>query len=384
MSNPPSVHHWLAQHPSVGLSVMWETTEGIVEPYLIWPSSRVDDLQHAFEQAWNLGSVGLTDPPPNVLHPSDHEAPTTALSQHDARWLYLASVAQSLAVEIGNRVPWSVNGYSVADLRILFDSRELYTWSAAADGYQIHDIPGGIVVPASPHRMHRFLKDNDLIGEHRHGTITRTLKWCHDHMSHFLGGQTTKVFEHVWQYRGAAPVLRTITGTKDHANPDYGVRHWTAGCHGTAGFLRAVLRTVNIPVVHDHQASHALPFFSVDHLHLSHGDDPYNGYAYSKPQYSMSELLLDQGKFDSWFGSGVSEADKERHVGKRVQELALEYLPTSLLHDYCVDKSTGVSHAAGTVKANLVGYTVAQLEAHHLWSKMDAKIASMGGCDQIP
>lgn len=383
MPNPPSVHHWLGQHPLVNTSVIWETPQGI-EPYLIWPSSRIDDLQHAFEQAWNFGSVPLTDPPSNILHPGDHEAPTTALSRHDARWLYLASVAQSLAVEIDNRVPWSLTGYSIGDLRILFDSREFYTWSAAGDGYQIHDIPGGYVVPASPHRMHKFLADNDLIGEHRQGTIVRTLKWCHDRMSHQMGGHTTKDFDHVWQYRGEAPVLRTITGTKDHANPDYGVRHWTAGCHGTAGFLRAVLRTVNIPVVHDHQAGHALPFFSADHVHLSHGDDPYNGYTFTEPQYSMSELLLDQAKFDSWFGSGVSEAAKERHVGKRTQELAIEYLPPPLLHDYCVDKSTGASHANGTVKANFPGYTVDQLEAHHLWSKMDAKIGSLGGCDQIP
>lgn len=48
--------------------------------------------------------------------------------------------------------------------------------------------------------------------------------------------------------RGEAPMLRTIEGTIDQANPEYGVRHWTAGCHGSAGFLRAILRTVNIPV----------------------------------------------------------------------------------------------------------------------------------------
>lgn len=384
MPNPPSAHHWLIEHPAVSTNVIWETPQGLVEPYLIWPSSRIDDLQHAFEQAWNLGSVALTDPPPNVLHPGDNEAPTTALAEHDARWLYLASVGQSLAIEIGTRVPWSVTGYSVANLRILFDSREFYTWSAAHDGYEIHDIPGGYVVPASPHRMHKFLKDHDLVGEHRHGTITRTLKWCHAHMSHNLGGHTTKVYDHVWQYRGEAPVLRIIQGTMDHAHPSYGDRHWTAGCHGTAGFLRAVLRAANIPVVHDHQAGHALPFFSADHLHLSHGDDPYNGYTFAEPPYSMSELLLDQGKFDSWFGSGVSDSDKAKHVGKRVQELAIEHLPPPMLHDYCADKDAGQSHANGSVRANLPGYSVAQLEAHHLWSKMDAKIAGMGGCDQIP
>ena len=105
MPNPPSVHHWLIEHPAVSTNVIWETPQGLVEPYLIWPSSRIDDLQHAFAQAWKFGSVALTDPPPNVLHPGDNEVPTTTLAEHDARWLYLASVGQSLAIEIGTRVP---------------------------------------------------------------------------------------------------------------------------------------------------------------------------------------------------------------------------------------------------------------------------------------
>jgi hypothetical protein len=162
------------------------------------------------------------------------------------------------------------------------------------------------------------------------------------------------------------------------------VRHWTAGCHGTAGFLRAILRTVNIPVVHDHQCGHALPFFSADGLHLSHGDDPYSSYTFADPPYSMSELLIDQTKFDSWFGSAVSDDAKCKNVDKRVEELAIQYLPTQMLRDYCNDQAAGKSHAHGMVAENMSGYTVAQLEAHHLWSRMDTKIASMGGCGEIP
>lgn len=45
-----------------------------------------------------------------------------------------------------------------------------------------------------------------------------------------------------WQYRGWPPVERIISGTND---PVLGVRHWTAGCRGTSGFLRLVLRTTN-------------------------------------------------------------------------------------------------------------------------------------------
>jgi len=390
---PPNLEHWLGEHHTIRDSIIWENPFSLPgspplslpQPYKNWPQSRKDDLQAAFAAAWNSTSIQLTDPPPNLLHPGDHEPPTTALSHHDALWLYLASVGQSLAVEIGNRVSWSVSGYSSISLGILFDSRQFFTWSTAANGYQIEDLQGGYVVPASPHRMYAFLRDNDLIGAHRYGTIVRTLKWCHDKMSHNFGGHTTRVYDHVWQYRGEAPVLRAIKGTTDQANKEYGVRHWTAGCHGTAGFLRAVLRTVNLPVVHDHQAGHALPYFSADHLHLSHGDDPYNSYTFADPPYSMSELLLDQAKFDSWFGSGVSDDAKREHVGKRVAELAIQYLPTPMLQDHCNDQFASRSHADGEVYANFQphGYTVARLQELHLWSNMNSKIASMGGCDQI-
>src|SRR5215217_2425075 len=164
------------------------------------------------------------------------------------------------------------------------------------------------------------------------------------------------------------------------ASPWDGIKHWTAGCHGTAGFLRAVLRTTNIPVAHKHRGGHALPYFSADGLYLSHGDDPYHHYTRTDPPYSMSELLIDQSKFDSWFGSAVPDGTKRRNVGGRVAELAIQYLPKGLLGDYCADQAARRSHADGWVAGNLTCYTVAQLQKQHLWARMDSKIKSLGGC----
>jgi hypothetical protein len=247
---PPILDDWLGQHHGIRDSIIWEYPVPLpvfspfsferVQPYKNWPELDKDALQAAFAAVWNCSSIQLNDPPPNLLHPGDHEPPTTALSYSDAHALYLASVGQSLAVEIDNRVGWSVANYSSDNLAILFNSREFFVWSDADNGYEIQDLQGGHVVPSSPHAMYTFLRDNDLIGVYRHGTIVRMLEWCHNNLSHHIGPHTTKNCENVWQYRGEAPVLRTIKGTKDHAHPDYRVRHWTAGCHGTAGFLRAV------------------------------------------------------------------------------------------------------------------------------------------------
>ncbi len=150
---PPAVEQWLSANHSIRNAIVWETSSG-PEVYKDWPQSRKDDLQAAFTKAWNFDSVALTDPPANILQHPDADAPTTALSQHDARWLYLASVGQSLAVEIGSRVPWSCSNYSSSNLAVLFDSRQFYSWSASANGYQIEDMQGGYVVPSTPRTMY--------------------------------------------------------------------------------------------------------------------------------------------------------------------------------------------------------------------------------------
>lgn len=387
----PNLNNWLGKHHAIRDSMMWEYPDPLpasfslqrAQPYKNWPERDKGALQTAFDAAWNFTSIQLDDPPANVLRLRDGSAPITALSRADAHSLYLASVGQSLAAEIGNRVAWSVANYSSENLAVLFDSREFFVWNAEDNGYRIHDSKGGHVVPASPHTMYEFLKGNDLIGPHRLGTIVRMLTWCHHNMSHYNGPHTAKNCQDVWQYRGEAPVLRTIQGTMSQASPWDGIKHWTAGCHGTAGFLRAILRTLNIPVVHKHQCGHALPYFSADGLYLSHGDDPYHRYTRTDPPYSMSELLIDESKFDSWFGSAVSDEDRCRNVGGGVAELTIQYLPTALLGDYCADQAAGRSHADGWVAGNLTRYTVAQLEKHHLWTRMDAKIKSLGGCDHI-
>ena len=54
-----------------------------------------------------------------------------------------------------------------------------------------------------------------------------------------------------------------------------------------------------------------------------------------------------------------------------------------MLQDYCNDRATSAARADGVLKANLPAYTVAELEAHHLWSRLEAKAASLGGCSQI-
>ena len=180
-------------------------------------------------------------------------------------------------------------------------------------------------------------------------------------------------------------MTRVLDGTVQTSNPSFGAMHRTAGCWGTTGLLRALLRVINIPCKLVTNAGHAQPYFMADSRYLSHGDDPYNALTKATPPTPASEILTDQAKFDAWFGAAVSNSDKLNNIGRRTRELAITYLPNYLLHAYCSDIANGRTHGNGQVFDTLSrNYTVAELEAQSLWTRMDAKIAGFGGCVYVP
>lgn len=180
-------------------------------------------------------------------------------------------------------------------------------------------------------------------------------------------------------------MTRVLSGTPLTSHPELGIMHRTAGCWGTTGLLRALMRVLNIPVKLVQPGGHAQPWFMADGRYLSHGDDPYNALGRATPPVPADEIPIDQATFDAWFGAGVSAADKLNNVGRRMRELAITYLPNYLLHKYCSDIANANTHANGEVFATLsLNYTVAQLEAQNLWTRMDAKIAGFGGCAHVP
>jgi hypothetical protein len=411
-----SVHAWLSQHTNVRDALYWEKIPGSNASgghYTSWSANRRQLLQDAYDRAVANDPTGLVDPPPNLVHLADAEFPQNVISSAHAWDLYVATVAQSLAVEIHKRVSWTVTADAPTSLGILFDSRQLFAWDDAHQGYALDFTLSGCAMPAPPDCHWRFLTDNRLISapppvrrstgvspapkpqlelSHRRHTIALLVEWCRANMTHYAGPYITASMKHTWQYDGFAPVSRVIAGThgSDYSIPSLDFRHWTAGCHGTGGFLRAVLRAVNIPVAKLTMAGHAQPSFPTERCYMSHGDDPYDALAggfppATSPPYGGDALLIDQATYDSWYGAGIPDATKAKNVAKRPQQLALTYLPVYLLSHYCLDKAAGTSHALGYVATEIMGgYSLAELNAADLWAKMDARIATYGGCAAIP
>jgi hypothetical protein len=379
----PDLDAWLSAHSSVAGSIVWENSSG-VHPWSSWSASWKDELRQAFELARNRGSISVPEVPANQAVLADSDTVVQILAPADAWAYFKASVALSLAVELGRHVAWSLTGYSADQLAQLFDSREMFHWNASPAGYRI-DSMNGHIVPAPPAFTYSFLGSTGLIAFSRHDTLASVIGWCRANLVHFLGGLDAANMQDQWQYRGFPPMTRVINGTVQTSHPTWGSAHRTAGCWGTVGFLRVLLRVINIPVKLVTNAGHAQPWFMADGAYLSHGDDPYNRLTTAVPPIPPAEILTDQAKFDSWFGAAVPAADKANNVGRRTRELALAYLPNYLLHAYCSDKAAGKAHGDGQVfDVFKLNYTVAQLETENLWSRMDAKIAGFGGCAAVP
>ena len=364
---------WLMLHPAVA------------QAYPSWPEDKKTDLAYAYNAIIHPKPIMPNDPLPNMQQTPDTMYPITQLTEDDAWTLYIGHVAQSLVLEIEHRVPWTLAAYSKSDLAVLLDSRSFFRWFPNPAGYRIEDLDGW-VTPAPASIAYAFLRNNNMVKNDRLSTIAALLNWCRG-LTHFSGAFTTGNVEKQWQYRGFPPVSRMINGTPytgQEGTPLGGILNRTAGCHGTAGFLRAVLRAVNIPVLEQHISDHAVISFTTERKYLSHGDDPYSRLTQVTPPFPAAELLIDQTKHNAWFGSGVSDATKGKNIGRRGLELGLQYLPNSLLVLYCQDQAAGRSHATGQVYAVFKNvYTVEQLEGQDLWGRMDAKIAGMGGCGNV-
>jgi hypothetical protein len=411
IDDPRLLDCWLEQHPKVADAIRWQRakagggTELVAWP--AWNTTMKARLRDAWMEAraWRAGgmkgSFGMpwTDPPPNQ-DPLPPGSPTTrtVLDGPSQAWpWFVAQVAACLAAEIEGWVPWSMRHLSAANLEHLYSSAKILSLGTHNGSNTDTDQPGQYVVggqdsferstPAHPSFVWRWLATQDLVASTRIETIARVVDWCRWNMRHFLGEHSPDNSEAHWLYRGVAPVRRIIEGTLGSVSASTTPIHWTAGCGGTSGFLRSVLRNVNLPVLIRYRCSHALPYFAGVGRYLSHGDDPYN--AIAKADYPAKDLLITQSTFDDWFPVDPADPDNAANqarccesVGRRPTNLAVWHFAPALLKKYCDDKSAGLSHANGEVFEIFAdkGYTVAQLEATNLWERLEAAAQAQGTC----
>jgi len=383
-------------HLDVRSSIKWQELDGTSRTYSEWSNDEKEQLQTTFDLIFEGGLTNLPEAPKIIG--GRFPAIGRGLEPSLAWNYYIAYVAQSLAVEIGSWVPWSFHDYDYESRSLLFDSRSLFIANEAKKNYTMGTevMGGGGVTIGDPVRIYEFLEKNRFVGNTRIETLENLFGWCTDNLFHagFVPAGTYKVL-YYWQYDHYTPVERIISGT--YRGNETVKKHWTGSCWGTTGFLKTVLRTINMPVKLEQRCGHALPSFLterndkpsnlIEKRYLSHGDDLYNGGIKPSSLFPRRELLLNQETFDSWFGPSVSATDVCNNIGRGTFELALEHLNLRLLRYHCDDVEQGKDHANSSVYKSTGFskiYTVEALEMANLWERIEQKISDLGGCQNIP
>lgn len=337
-ASPPGIlTNWLLDHPDIAQTITWQfraaNSHNAYTPparsdkvaWIDWSESQKNDLDQAFSHVVRWFESGT--PPVSMPYRSltDHPVNRYTTSTTTTRaviqvvdptyfWkLYCEHVAFSLALEIHHLLPWSITDSSVDDLRYLFDSSTMaWRTTTQGDAFSLGTY-AGVPIPllradnlpqttfASPFWVYSFLQTAGRIGATRHETIGLVLAWMRDNLVHFYGPATIDTYQAIWHYRGFPPVSSVIQGTVDTNNPNEGLQHWTAGCHGSVGFLHTMLRVLNIPVQPVWVCGHELAYFPSEDLYLDHGDAPYNLEVKAQAHRPITSLLIDRVTYQKRF-----------------------------------------------------------------------------------
>jgi hypothetical protein len=363
---------WLNKNTKVRDSIKWVAPNRKTYSYKDWNEVETNQLDQMYTE---IASKGSYQTPELFFNYNPHGMPYL-LSRDDAWTLFLVYIAQSLAVEISGKTKWSLTKYPQDWLDNLLSSAEVYSVNDKGMYIILHEI-NGYITPGNPYFPYTLLQAEEMIGTSKSNTTAKLLEWCRQNLRHHTGGMTEENVKKTWQCNCYPPLTRMIFGTYDERYPDT-LRHYTAGCHGTAGFLRWVLRTVNIPVKVLYWGDHRQVYFMSDYLYLSHGDDPYDQLV-STAGYPVDSIFVGLKEYKQVF----SGPETEKFIGFKPKQLAVRHLPLYILKEHLEDIKEKRTHENSKVYETFHKiYTVADLEKERLWERMDQKILAYGG--QIP
>jgi hypothetical protein len=329
---PESLSAWLAERPTIQSAVCLESTSSdyLVGDTLVetcwnaWTDADRQIVEDMFDRAWawlyetaepyaNLGTdefsfpiacsscdTGLTNTPTsNVL---------TLVATDDSKTVYFSHLAHALALAAGQGTAWSLGDLSAADLHPILSSRAMmhrygtkYLFGPPnfVPNARIKNIGRG--TPATARWTYAWMQRNNLVKSTQAETVAAILQWARLNLVHFYGSATYQNFDEHWQSPSGPPLSKVVEGTIRTSEST--AEHWTAGCHGTVGFVKTLLRAVNIPTQVIYTCGHSQLYFPTLDKYLDHGDNPYNADVKAAASKSIAELLISPSTYTSWFST---------------------------------------------------------------------------------
>lgn len=320
----------------------------------------------------------------------------------DAWMIYLTHVSHSLWIQANQKVRWSITSLSSDQLDLLLDSRKLMDYSASKNKYSFGVM--GNVTDWNIRFSYDFMKNNGFIKTDQSDTVYAFGGWCRSHLIHISGSDSNPDgYQRLYGYRGPPLVNRIL-------DPLPGKNHVTAGCWGTSGLYAAVMRSVNIPVVHgrsvfahpgDSPGTHSRIELPTINRGLSHSDDLYNAILFpcgnivptSKVFVSINWL---RGNVDNptqldCRGSFCNRKEDQASYNsqKYLLRMAVSYLTDYILYQRAQDanESTPPTRLENVLTGPSVGGVIVeypkpyytQAERQDIIRSVDDKLKSLGG-----
>jgi len=370
--------------PKIKYNIFWEGSNGS-SCYPDWTENQKADLNKAI-LALEKGEPQTLREPPALLD-------NLYISAGDAWKIFLAHIAQSLWVEVHGVVSWHLFDFSDAQIISLLDSYYLMRYEPATNKYFFDTVWLGNVTAWNPRICYEFLSNLRIIKSSQLETISTLTDWMRGRLIHIAEGVD---FNDQFGYPGPPPADKVLYPLK-------GKLHMTAGCWGTSGLYRAILRSVNVPVLHQivnlGDTDHSRPeFWSVDRS-MPHGDDPYN--AILTPSGAVipsSNLLYTSAEMITQIQSPAVDclASECNTVGEQASynhrkthwQLAYQYMSDYILFEY---SAYGAQYLNDSLRGPRVGPTSSvqqhakpyftETERAAMVSAVENKVREIGGGD---
>jgi len=398
---------WLTHNPNVAQAMVYLNISG-QQTFSEWPVTLQDQMYGYFDQmvSWYDAGWPVVPQPQIFPTPVPVEGPDPSYGERYmtlamGTQVYMGQVAAVLAGELTAQFPWSIAGYSPAELKPLLNQSVDYQllWEPAVTHSGYYWQIGFSGSPANPSYVAVFFKVNHLLGSTAAETVALLYQWERQ-LEHFyvVSGYNTTTTDQVYTYfwgPNAPPipasyVVNGTTYTGPEAVAEYAFQHYTAGCWGTQDFMSSMLKIMNIPVQRTGvSCGHATPVFPTAGVAMTHGDDPYDARGYVSPSVLASptpaDYLISLGKYDQLFPAGQSGSACLMNVAVQPANIAIQYGSDYLMNAYCQDQASNATEANGQVYAALEGnYSLQQLQSMQLWQILQVKQIVTNWCATHP
>lgn len=389
----------------IARSIIWYDLNAqnifVLRNYSNWSEAEKDELKAVISDMEAGKDFPLTRPPKIV----EEAGSSFYISKSDAWMIFLTHVAHSLWIEVNGNLGWSLTKLSGKKLKALFDSRLIFFGTNRSEqlpksgsGYRYQFSMGN--TDWNVRFSYDFLLNNGLIKKSARETVYAFMLWGREHLRHYSYLERTKEWrKSTYGYEGPIPIDLIL-------EPPSGVDHISSGCGGASSLFRAVMSSINIPVVDNTNVFARAGESPTGHyrfelpslkIGVAHGDDIYNAILQGSVGnvVPVKEMFVKLTWLKKYIDNPALTHTKNKaeqalyNTRKRQLNVAIKYFARWLLRQRIGDYVDGKYQKSDDIEEALTGIDglnykkplFTNKERNKIIRKVDKEIKRLGGGD---